>query len=972
MTNTELENIARDGANLLIKPRPYPSRPSPVKEKAKNRKDLEENLAKSKPEDEFVEVFNNNYNYRIDYTLKKILNEFKISPVVIYDYFCEKYSNINDFDHEEFKKVIEHFKSIYEERNKISSLKQIIDKEKPEGEFVEVFHSNGNYRLDYIGKKVNRTPTSVYSIINRRLIKLPKHEDGKKHNGYNLEEFKRIVEHFKNIYEKNNKKKFFKQILAEAKPEGEFVKVFYSNGKYRGGYIAKKVDQPIWIISSYVSQGLIKLPEHDKRRTGYNFDEFRIIVDYFRKINEEKKHKSWKQILAETKPEGEFVKAFHSKGNYRLDYIAKKVNRKLHSIRNAIFQGKIKLPEIEQNNNYRGYVFEEFKAIVDYYNKIGESKLVGIVKSAEQETNYHVMNIHEAEQRLRSLAAEAFGNEFLKKVFLEGLDNLMASYKLKRNGRNIFEDISDLTAKAYFSGSRNNREQLFTKEVNKIRGKIGNLQLHTGFLLWGDYQKPPENVSPYLPLKGINTKGEKLNDIIKDYLHEISKIPPWSERDYEQLEIERKECGRKLGETRKEIYKIIFDNNYPYTLLINLIEKRLKTRDLGNDKSLLNVILRYYDGIKNDNFEAKLNRLKAIKRKVSWFHTKAKQSINYDKQQQALNLLSRYISNKLAPGSLNGITRMTKTKLDELFQLQQEKEKYLKSGKDIPRELSFRIREIAYEISPDKRAEKLLDERDEININLDTIITEGNKLAVTVLKYVVGIARKIYYKNPACHYRLREDGMLFEDVIQHGNLGALISAEYYDSRKYTFTTYASYWILAQIFRGIANEANTIRIPLHITEKLIAYRKASEKAPYHTDRDSRKKIIADNMGISAEKLEDLRRYKKKPLSLDEPINENGEPLHSVILDLFEPSPLEKTITYERKERLREAANEALKKRAKDMVILYYGLDDRKSMTLEEVGEIYNVTRERVRQIIEKSLPKMKRYLEFNKIHSDADI
>src|SRR3989338_10110215 len=90
---------------------------------------------------------------------------------------------------------------------------------------------------------------------------------------YNLEEFKRIVEHFKNIYEKNNKKKFFKQILAEAKPEGEFVKVFYSNGKYRGGYIAKKVDQPIWIISSYVSQGLIKLPEHDKRRTGYNRSE---------------------------------------------------------------------------------------------------------------------------------------------------------------------------------------------------------------------------------------------------------------------------------------------------------------------------------------------------------------------------------------------------------------------------------------------------------------------------------------------------------------------------------------------------------------------------------------------------------------------------------------------------------------------------------------------------------------------------
>ena len=334
--------------------------------------------------------------------------------------------------------------------------------------------------------------------------------------------------------------------------------------------------------------------------------------------------------------------------------------------------------------------------------------------------------------------------------------------------------------------------------------------------------------------------------------------------------------------------------------------------------------------------------------------------------------MSRYICNKLAPGSLNGITRMTKKKLDELFQLQQEKEKYLKSGKDIPRELSFRIREIAYEINPDKNSERLLDEREEININLDTIITEGNKLAVTVLKYVVGIARKIYYKNPACHYELREAGMLFEDVIGHGNLGALMSVEYYDLRRYTFTTYSSYWILAQIFRGIANEALTIRIPMTMTGRLIKYRKASAKIPDNIDIKARKKIIADNMGISAEKLEELRRYGKKPLSLDEPIDEDEGPLHSVIFDIFEPSPLEKSIAYERKARLKEAANDRLNKRARDMVFLYYGLEDGKSMTLEEVAAIYNVTRERVRQIIENSIPKMKKYLEFNKIHSDADM
>ena len=345
-----------------------------------------------------------------------------------------------------------------------------------------------------------------------------------------------------------------------------------------------------------------------------------------------------------------------------------------------------------------------------------------------------------------------------------------------------------------------------------------------------------------------------------------------------------------------------------------------------------------------DNRQAKLNELYELgKRKGTLTYKEIMNALmeldmdpdQLDKVLETLEALGVEVVNELEPQPEAEPADTTDTKLEDDLSVPE--------GISIDDPVRMYLKEIG--------KVPLLTAEEEIEIakRLETGDEEAKKkLSEANLRLVVSIAKRYVGR-----------GMLFLDLIQEGNLGLIKAVEKFDYRKgFKFSTYATWWIRQAITRAIADQARTIRIPVHMVETINKLIRVSRQLLQQYGREPTPEEIAKEMGISEAKVREIIKIAQEPVSLETPIGEEEDShLGDFIADDDTPAPAEAASFALMKEQLLDVLD-TLTPREEKVLRLRFGLDDGRQRTLEEVGKEFNVTRERIRQIEAKALRKLR--------------
>jgi RNA polymerase primary sigma factor len=282
-----------------------------------------------------------------------------------------------------------------------------------------------------------------------------------------------------------------------------------------------------------------------------------------------------------------------------------------------------------------------------------------------------------------------------------------------------------------------------------------------------------------------------------------------------------------------------------------------------------------------------------------------------------------------------------------------------KRGSTAQRELQERMAEL--ELAALEPADRLKRRLDQVRLHFAEYEEAKRQLSSGNLRLVVSIAKK---------YRNR--GLSFLDLIQEGNTGLMKAVEKYEYRRgYKFSTYATWWIRQAITRSIADQARTIRIPVHMIETMSKLRNVTKKLVQAKGREPSVEEVAEATGISVEEAKRVIKISKHPISLDRPIGESDD---SYFGDFIEDESAESPVQAAGHEMLKERIDDVLSTltfREREIVKLRYGIGDGYTYTLEEVGRIFRVTRERVRQIEAKAVRKLRHPVRARQLASFLD-
>jgi RNA polymerase primary sigma factor len=443
--------------------------------------------------------------------------------------------------------------------------------------------------------------------------------------------------------------------------------------------------------------------------------------------------------------------------------------------------------------------------------------------------------------------------------------------------------------------------------------------------------------------------GRRIDDPVRMYLTQMGEIP-LLRRDQEialakKIEVTRKRFRRKVLECDGVLRQVVdtlrrvhsgelpFDRTVKVSLTENLEKDKILQRMPHNLKTLEHLMEqneRDFEVVLNtgpDEEEKRKARRSLRIRRRKTVTLVEELSIRTQKVQPLMKKLEQISSRMDELEKSIETTREDRSKREDLANFEKELRDYMLQTLEEPASLRKRVEVVKMRFAEYEQAKREL--------------SGGN------LRLVVSIAKK---------YRNR--GLSFLDLIQEGNTGLMRAVDKYEYRRgYKFSTYATWWIRQAITRAIADQARTIRIPVHMIETMSKLRNVSKKLLQQLGREPTMEEMAREAGYSVEETRRVLKISRHPISLDRPVGESED---SYFGDFIEDDSAESPVHAATQEMLKDKIDQVLKTltyREREIIKLRYGLGDGYTYTLEEVGRIFKVTRERVRQIEAKAVRKL---------------